>query len=78
MTYPGFSLWEGEDYTSSDSTTTITYSGSRPASTITWTHISYGYTKIDEHVEPHPDFFPYGRDPCVENTATDAWAIPVG
>ena len=63
-------------YSQARFTTTITYMS--PASTESWTYSSVGSTRIVEQVYPDSDFYPYGRDPCVGNTANTAWVIPVG
>ncbi|SRR5258706_1524437 len=67
-----------EEFVYSDTGTTVTNTYILPASTATWTLSSLGHTSIDERVDPDPDFYPYGRDPCIENTATGSWTIPVG
>ena len=85
-TYSGPGVTTTDTYIDPAATYEITFSNT-PASTYTYTisattHIfsdtSPGYTYIDEATYPDPNFYPYGWDPCVDNTATVAWAIPVG
>src|SRR5258706_14321623 len=71
-----------EEFTWTDigtgSTTTTIETYIRPATTETWTFSTPGDTYIDATTYPDPNYYPYGWDPCADNTATVAWAVPVG